>query len=963
MTSEISGGDYGAFFRARAQKKVLVAAAMTLAILAFSVAPALAEEGLGVTSRFGGPGSGPGELSLVVARGGAREPRFGSGLGVDDAGDVYVADTGNNRVEWFNSAGQYAGQFNGSGVPGGLTAPESIAIDNDSSSESYGDVYVVDNGDSVVDKFSATGKFLSQFSTDVGQIAAIAIDPSGDVWIVGLRAAPVQEFSGATKNTLLTSLGELAKPPRGGAADALAVDSEGNLYIDLGSYLYKFSKTGTYLGSVCEVEQCATHVAIDPVNNDLIAEPGVGRESEYTEPIGTSVAQYGPFGEPFEAPIISSKPNIFAEGAGIAVSPTSHRVYVTEAAGDQVDLVENGEKPEKPETLAATEVKDKSAILHGKFNAKELTTKLKYYFEYSTEGACTGGSKTPVQEGEGEVSEQATGLEPNAEYTFCFVAENTYGESEPGSPETVNTSAAPPEIVSESASSERLTKDELAATINPENEETTYYFEYSTEVNGEELVGATKTGETTLSVEFGQLLQASAPGVEVSFVETLYYRVVAENGQSRKEGKPVVGKVQSYTKLPLVADESLTDLTSISAKLEAKVNPVFQEGATYEFEYATGENAKKLLEEGKGTPVPNGAGGLPEESNEPDAVVVEVFSLRPGQTYYYRVVAENQASRNPGNINKGKPVRGKIEEFTPYAVPKAVTIAGAQSVTQTSATLSGTVDPEGAPTTYYFEYISEAGYRAALAKGIANPYEEGETTAPVSAGTGEVAEAVGPIPATGLLPGETYRYALVATNQFGARGTGAEYTFTTLSALPPVVSTGGASAISQNSATLSGTVGTNGLQTSYGFEIATEPNHYGPATGLGAIGGAATEEVHVALGELQPGTTYYYRITATNADGTVQGQPGSFTTPGFPTLLTAPSSTPLIAVPNIAFPKEEKTSTGATVKTLTTKEKLAKALKSCKKDKSKTRRETCEKQARKKYPVAKSKRKGAGKKK
>jgi hypothetical protein len=43
MTTKISGGDYGAFFRAGARKKVLIAAAMTLGIFAFAVTPALAE--------------------------------------------------------------------------------------------------------------------------------------------------------------------------------------------------------------------------------------------------------------------------------------------------------------------------------------------------------------------------------------------------------------------------------------------------------------------------------------------------------------------------------------------------------------------------------------------------------------------------------------------------------------------------------------------------------------------------------------------------------------------------------------------------------------------------------------------------------------------------------------------------------------------------------------------------------
>jgi hypothetical protein len=47
------------------------------------------------------------------------------------------------------------------------------------------------------------------------------------------------------------------------------------------------------------------------------------------------------------------------------------------------------------------------------------------------------------------------------------------------------------------------------------------------------------------------------------------------------------------------------------------------------------------------------------------------------------------------------------------------------------------------------------------------------------------------------------------------------------------------------------------------------------------------------LSELQPGTTYYYRITATNADGTVYGEDPTFSTVGLPGLLSAPWSPPL----------------------------------------------------------------------
>jgi hypothetical protein len=207
---------------------------------------------------------------------------------------------------------------------------------------------------------------------------------------------------------------------------------------------------------------------------------------------------------------------------------------------------------------------------------------------------------------------------------------------------------------------------------------------------------------------------------------------------------------------------------------------------------------------------------------------------------------------------------------------------------------------------------------------------------------------------SGLLPGETYHYALVAYNVVGVT-IAPDRTLTTLSATPPLVSTGGASRISQNTATLSGTVATNGLQTNYGFEIGTEPGSYGPATGLGGIGGAATETVSVTLGELQPGTTYFYRVSASNADGTAQGQAESFSTPGFPTLIAPPPSPPLIAAPNIAFPLEEVAM--PITKKLNNAEKLAKALKACRKEKPRSRRMLCERHAKKKYPTKRAKKK------
>ncbi len=111
-------------------------------------------------------------------------------------------------------------------------------------------------------------------------------------------------------------------------------------------------------------------------------------------------------------------------------------------------------------------------------------------------------------------------------------------------------------------------------------------------------------------------------------------------------------------------------------------------------------------------------------------------------------------------IRGGKRDLGAFE-FQPPA-PLAVTL-GADHVGHTTATLHGSVNPRGTPTTYFFVY------------GPSSPrYAHHSTT--VSAGAGSAALAVG---ATihGLLPGHVYHYALIATS--GVFGYGADHTFRT----------------------------------------------------------------------------------------------------------------------------------------------------------------------------------------
>src|SRR5258708_15942503 len=123
----------------------------------------------------------------------------------------------------------------------------------------------------------------------------------------------------------------------------------------------------------------------------------------------------------------------------------------------------------------------------------------------------------------------------------------------------------------------------------------------------------------------------------------------------------------------------------------------------------------------------------------------------------------------------------------------SVATGDAQSVTPTSAALSGSVNPEGQSTTYQFQYGTSTSY--------------GAQTLPTDAGSGSsnvpAAAAI-----VGLAPGTTYHYRLVATN--AARpSNAADRSFMTPNSSPgqrPTVSTGSAKQVTTSSATLTANV-------------------------------------------------------------------------------------------------------------------------------------------------------------
>jgi len=231
------------------------------------------------------------------------------------------------------------------------------------------------------------------------------------------------------------------------------------------------------------------------------------------------------------------------------------------------------------------------------------------------------------------------------------------------------------------------------------------------------------------------------------------------------------------------------------------------------------------------------------------AVSRSLSGLAAGTSYHYRVVATNGAGTS----------RGGDGIFTTLSAPAVVTGA-ASGVTPTTATLNGTVDPNGRATTWYFEYGTSTSY--------------GTKTAVKDAGSGGSAVAVSAALA-GLARGRTYHYRLVASSDAGT-SRGADRTFSTFGV--PGVTTDAASSVTPTSARLNGTITANGQSTSWYFDYGTSTSYGTRTPTKGAGSGTGATRVNASVTKLRTGVTYHYRLVATNASGTTVGRDRTFST-------------------------------------------------------------------------------------
>jgi NHL repeat len=608
--------------RPRARSRIGVIASSVVAVGLLVLAPS-AFAGKGVSDFIGVKGvvgSAPGQFNNQVGvavndpdPGGPNDGESVDPYGNSTDGYVYVADEDNHRIQVFDAAGEFVFVFGGEvnatasanvcprpGFPGDdcakvgndvnaaagyLDDPQGIAID-----QVDGSVYVSDQDNLRVQKFTAAGEFVYMLGGGVNQTAAAAtICPRpgfpADVCKVGVSGSANGQFGSTFEGhpAVDPNTRDLWVPDAGGTANRRMQKFDKD-----GAFLLKFGANGTGVGLFGS--GAPNHVAVDDASRIYVLDDGQDQIERFAAD-GTGGVVFAA-GELSGAPeagriaidhngagsaddrIFVVKPNGSANNSevkeldeagtlidthmqgsgipvnnsagGLAVNPADGRIYFsTDATGHKgIYVLDDLTGPLEASIDPVTDVEATTATLNATIDPNGSRTS--FHLEISKDGvsyqsipvpdADAGLGTTPQQ-----VSFPATGLEANTFYRVRLVATRVDGDQVTTGDLTFLTDPAPPEVTTDGASQVTDTTAQLNGRINPGGLETTYWFEWGDDSYGNTTpVPAASAGSGGIVRTVGETIAGLAP-------ESVYhYRLCARNAMTPAD-TPTCGADQAFT--------------------------------------------------------------------------------------------------------------------------------------------------------------------------------------------------------------------------------------------------------------------------------------------------------------------------------------------------------------------------------------------------------------------------------
>lgn len=553
--------------------------------------------------------------------------------------------------------------------------------------------------------------------------------------------------------------------------------------------------------------------------------------------------------------------------------------------------------PPMASTAPATSIAVSNATLNGFVYPGGLPTQV--YFQYGTTlsyGNVSSTNTLPATNATLAASNAITGLVPGTLYHFRTVVVNSAGATN-GADQTFTTLPLAPVVTTLTATSITSSNALLNGLVNPGNDATTVYFDYSSQSNYDAVgvipnpsfeansfgtfPGYVKDNNQVITgwtysdgARIGLNPAGGSPfadngaipnGANVAFIQS--------NGQTNTLSTTITGLVPGFTYQvnfrancragygPLISTWSLNGGPLIAFTASPAVggsNPYYTNSGTFIAtnttaalvlcNFSTNDTTLLLDAFTMTTNATSGSitGIVVNPGFTPIAVSNLLSGLKPVTTYHFRARAANS-----GGYGVGADVT-----FTTPAGPPTVTTLLASNINASRATLNASINPNGSATKVYFRY------------GLTTSYGSVTSTNTVAAATNLFTTVTNLI--TGLTSATLYHFQAVATNDAGITF-GADQTFVTSNAPPDLLNFASA---------VIGTNVVNGVRTmQLGFAL--RPNGipsdarveyglsllYGGTNYLPTVPGTTIQTNLSTTPAVSAGFTYHWRVVATNGGG------------------------------------------------------------------------------------------------